>query len=465
MISVNYNGYFGDKRIEKRGAQLHLGLFQNSIHSIQGIAENRAEQKGFYRFLHNNKSSEDKLIKELAQRCGKLTKDKIVLSIQDTSEVNLSAHANRLKKNSGLGDIDDNRSGIGFKLHPSLVIDAMSCVPLGFSDIRIWNRPIDMADKYAREYTKLPIEEKESYKWIESSNNTKKVLSEAKAVIIVQDREGDIFEQFADIPDEKTFLLIRSQVNRTIASNEKLWDVLGKSEVLGHYELSVSADSRRRTPTRIATIEVRCIAVQIKCPKHYKKNHLKTVTLFAIEAKEINSKATEPIHWRLVTTWPVNNFEDALCVIEWYTWRWLVEEVFRALKKEGYDIESSELESGWAIRKLTIMMMDVIVKLMQMRIAYSYPEGEDLETETVFNEQEQECLIAINKKIEGKTKKLQNPYRHVKLKWAVWIIARLGGWKGYNSQRPPGLTTLQKGLDKFYITFKGWSLEKDVGTR
>jgi hypothetical protein len=465
MISVNYGGYFGDKRIDRRGAELHLGLFQSSVHSIQSIAENRAEQKGYYRFLHNDKTSENILIKELVRRCGQLSKDKIVLSIQDTSEVNLCSHSNRLKENSGLGDIDDNRNGIGFKLHPSLVIDAVSCIPLGFSDIRIWNRSIDAADKHEREYNKLPIEDKESYKWVESSINSKNALNESKAVIIVQDREGDIFEQFAHIPDEKTFLLVRSQVNRRLASKEKLWDVLSMSNVLGQYQLQVSADRRRKTVARTATIEVRCVVADIKCPRHDKKNRSKTVKVFAIEAKEVNTKTTEPIHWRLATTWPVNNLEDALCVIEWYTWRWQIEEVFRALKKEGYNIEGSELESGWAIRKLTVMMLDVIVKLMQMRIAYNCPEGEGVDTETVFSDEEKECLTVVNKKLEGKTKKLQNPYSSNKLKWAVWIIARLGGWKGYGSQRTPGLTTLQKGLDKFYIVFKGWELQKDVGTR
>jgi hypothetical protein len=247
MIRVDYDDCFGDVRINKRGAQLHAGLFRNSVHSIQRIAEHRAEQIGFYRFLNNSKVSEDKLIKELSVRCGKLSKDKIVLSIQDTTEVNLSTHKNRLNKNSGIGDIADSY-GIGFLIHPSLVIDATSCFPLGFSDIRIWNRPINMPDKRERDYKKLPIEEKESYKWIESSNNTKKALKEAKSIIIVQDREGDIFEQFADIPDEKTFLLIRSQFNRLTDANENLWTSLSQSKVLGQYELHVSADSRRKTP-------------------------------------------------------------------------------------------------------------------------------------------------------------------------------------------------------------------------
>jgi len=465
MIGVKYEDWFGDKRIDGRGAQLHGRLFRSATRSIQAMANSRAEQKAFYRFLHNDKTTEKKLIAELTHRCQKLSKGKVVLSIQDTSEINLSAHAGRIDKSSGVGDIDDNHGGIGFKIHPSFVVDAMSCFPIGFSDIRIWNREEGMADKYEREYNKLPIEEKESYKWIAGSGSSKEVLSKAKAVIIVQDREGDIFEQFVKVPDEKTFLLIRSCVNRGIGSNEKLWDALSKATVLGQYELHLSSDSHRKEPSRTATIEVRCVEVQLQCPGHDKKNRLKKVTAYAIEAKEINSEAKESVHWRLVTTWPVNSYTDALQIIEWYSWRWLIEEVFRMLKKEGFDIEASEMESGWAIRKLSVMMLDVIVKLMQMHIAYNCPEGESPETTMMFTDKEQECLAAVNKKVEGKTEALKNPYSPRQLKWAVWIVARIGGWKGYRSQRPPGMTTLFKGLEKFYLTYDGWALQKDVGTR
>jgi transposase-like protein len=464
MIKVDYNGCFGDKRLDNRGLELQEGIFRNSVHSIQQIAQTRAEQKAYYRFLKNEKVSEDKLVKELSDRCGKLAKDKIVLSIQDTTEINLFSHRNRIDKESGVGDIGDSILGIGFMLHPSLVINAETCFPLGFSHVKVWNRAADSANKNDRNYKKLAIEDKESYKWIESSDKTKKALSEAKAVIIIQDREGDIFEQFARIPDQKTFLLIRSRTDRKLESNEQLWARLSQAAVLGQYKLDIAADHRRKTPARKATIEVRSVAVKVKPPVAYKGKDADWVSLHAIEAKEVNDSIEEPVHWRLVTTWPISSFDDCVCAIEWYTWRWQIEEVFRTLKKERYDIESSELECGWAIRKLAIIMMDVIVKLMQMRIAYSYPEGESPSTDTVFNEAEQQCLKELTKKMEGKTMKLQNPYPPDHLKWAVWTIARLGGWKGYKSQRPPGLTTFQEGLDKFYSVFSGWTLQKDVGT-
>ena len=60
--------------------------------------------------------AEEKLINELTERTGKLCKNRIVLAIQDTSEINLTSHRNRLKPNTGLGRLDDAKGNIGFKL-------------------------------------------------------------------------------------------------------------------------------------------------------------------------------------------------------------------------------------------------------------------------------------------------------------------------------------------------------------
>jgi len=320
MIGVNYEGYFGDRRIEDRGCELQRRLFSNSTRSIQGLSLNRAEQKAYYRFLHNEKASEVKLVKELQARCGRQVKGKVVLSIQDTTEINLTAHKGRLKGDSGFGGIDDSK-GIGFKLHPSLVVDAQSCFPLGFSSIKMWGRYLDKPNKAVRKYQRQAIEDKESYKWIEASEKSKEILSEAAAVIIVQDREGDIFEQFKRIPDEKTHLVIRSRVDRNTDDVEgKLWNKLSDSVKLGDYQVLLDSDSHGKTPGRKANIEVRSVKTSIKAP-----GKGESIAVYAVEALEVNVEGYEAVHWRLLTTWPVTNFDDARLIIEWYTWRWFIE--------------------------------------------------------------------------------------------------------------------------------------------
>ncbi|MFC3563731.1 hypothetical protein [Pedobacter jamesrossensis] len=62
--------------------------------------------------------------------------------------------------------------------------------------------------------------------------------------------------------------------------------------------------------------------------------------------------------------------------IEWYSWRWTIEEVFKILKKEGYNIEASELEYASSVKKLSILIMEVVIKLFLMRLSYAELELE-----------------------------------------------------------------------------------------
>jgi hypothetical protein len=290
------------------------------------------------------------------------------------------------------------------------------------------------------------------------------VLQDAKQVIIIQDREGDIYEQLSQVPDEKHHLLIRSKANRRLVEGGYLWHTLSKQESKGHYQIAVEGNQRKQIGKRIATIEIRYIHTAIKKSTSAIGNTTKETTLYAIEAKEINAGEERPILWRLITTYPVKNYEDACRVVQWYACRWLIEQVFRLLKKQGFDIESSELEEGWAIRKLCVLMLSSILKIIQMKLAYDCEE-EGQKTEEVFTASEQTCLNELNRKLEGKTAKLKNPYQPHQLKWATWIIGRLSGWKGYASQRTIGLISISNGLDKFYLIYQGWTLARDVGTR
>ena len=85
-------------------------------------------------------------------------------------------------------------------------------------------------------------------------------------------------------------------------------------------------------------------------------------------------------------------------------------ELFKILKKEGYNIEASELEYASSVRKMCLMMMEVIIKLFLMRLAYAEPEAE-ISADSCFTKEEQTFLEHQIQHLEGKTEKQKNPYK------------------------------------------------------
>ena len=448
----------------KRGNSLLNRLFANSIQSIRQLAANDSEAKAFYRFLDNDKVKEEDLIGNMALNCQSCIEGRPVLCIEDSSEINLYNHRNRLKKDDYIGLTNDTAKGLGFFIHPSLVIDAETFMPYGFSDVKIWNRSHEFTPK-DRSHKKnlLPIEQKESYKWIEGSLKSKQALAKARQVIIIQDREGDIYEQFCLVPDARTHLLIRAKTNRILPGKTKLFEHLAQQPVQGSYVIDLEGDRRKGIQKRRAILEVRFSKVSFQRNQYTDKDIAQSVALYAIEAKEITPGIDNPIHWRLLTTWPVECLQSALLCINWYSYRWMIEEVFRILKKEGFDIEASELSQGKAVRKLCLLMMETIIRLFVMQVAYK--SAEELPASCCFSVEEQACMDLHIPQLEGRTQKLKNPYKPSDLKRYIWVIARLGGWKGYLSERRPGITTFWIGLKKFDAFFNGFQLFNDLSRR
>ena len=120
-------------------------------------------------------------------------------------------------------------------------------------------------------------------------------------------------------------------------------------------------------------------------------------------------------------------------------------------------MENALLETGYGLRKLGIMVMDNATKILQLR---QVRDGNcEVPLETVFTPKEPEGLKTILPQMEGQTEALKNPHAADQLSWAAWIIARLGGWKGYATSRPPGMKTFKRGLDKFNAMLWAWEID------
>jgi hypothetical protein len=398
----------------------------------------------------------NELIDQSIIRTGELVSGQCILGIQDTTELNYQAHAGRVQ---GLGTVG-NGVDVGLFLHPLLVLEAGSGACLGLGGVTIWMRN----KKKEKDYQRQPIEEKESYRWLETANQGKEALKGATSLTIIADRESDIYEEWYRLPDERTHLLTRASQDRLLSSGKRLFSHVAEDEVKGILEIEVREREGKRSAHR-AKLEIRYGELEIKKPKNCSdKKAPRSVKLSVVDVKELTETVVageEPIHWCLLTTHRVETVEEACQVVRWYSLRWNVEQLFRTLKKQGFQVESSQLETGEGLSKLAVIALRAAVKTMQLTLAR---EGKtvDRPMNDVFSQEEGEVLNKMQSRLEGKTEKQKNPYEKGKLSWAAWIIARLGGWKGYGSERPPGPITMLRGQIEFSSICRGWFLAKDV---
>ncbi|MGC8713637.1 MAG: hypothetical protein ACP5RH_14710 [Leptodesmis sp.] len=116
------------------------------------------------------------------------------------------------------------------------------------------------------------------------------------------------------------------------------------------------------------------------------------------------------------------------------------------------------------IQRLCVLALAAAVQVLQLQEGRDDPHQA---ASVVFSPRQQQCLSDRAPTLEGCTQKQQNPYPPSTLAWASWLIARLGGWSGLQSQRPPGIRTIFRGLHKFEGIFAGWVLvhDQDVYTQ
>lgn len=426
------------------------------------LADNRKDLLGYHRFLNNKKVGSEKLIDLMVNQCAKNVRGRDIVCLQDTSEYNFQRHANRIKPGE-LGPMGGDE-GIGFFAHPMLAIDEEQEVSLGFGALELWHRHFDKVGKNERKYKSLPIEEKESYRWIKCIEETKQNLSTANHITIIADRESDIYQLWERVPDEKTDLIIRCRENRKLHDSEDLlFEHLDKQPVLGQYHLEVRENKKAGRSRHKALLNIKVAKVKIKCPFNLRGKSKKYVEVTAVEVREDEStvKPNEPpVDWVLLTTMQIENYEQAKEVVRKYTLRWQIEQLFRVSKRKGINMESSQMETGKGLMNLGVLALQVSMKILQLTQARDNPGA--ISAEVTFTPQQKVLLATLVRRYEGKTEKQKNPFPENTLSWAAWIIARIGGWKGYRSQSTPGPITMYRGLTKFDHLWEAWNLMKDV---
>ena len=422
-----------------------------------------------YRFLNNEHVPVHALEGALVDPLAPQLEGRHVLLIQDTTEINYAAHGGRLQATDpDLGPVGNNQD-VGFFLHPTLALDADSGLALGLADVHLWNRRWDKLDKHERAYRQQPIERKESYRWIEAAEHAVGRTTQARQRTIIADREADIYDLFCRLPAERTDLLIRACRERRIdvlatgAEPQRclLSEHLASLERAGQIEIEIRGNNGRKK--RTARLAVRFSSVRLRRPAALASSPgvgaPETVEVRVVEVGEVAATVPEgeaPIRWCLLTTHPVETLSDALRLVSYYKKRWQIEQLFRLLKSEGLDVEASQLRRGSALKKLVVLSLQVALVSSQLVTERDGSAGAP--ASLVFSRSAMAFLRVLQPQLGGKTQKQQCPHAEGTLAWSSWVIGRLGGWKGYSSQSPPGPITMRRGLERFAGQYAGWSL-------
>ena len=403
-----------------------------------------AEAKATYRFIENNRikveSMEKSVARGTAERCIGL---KAILAIQDTTTLSF----NNLKKAEGLGPVNDNINTKGIFCHSTLAVTPEG-LPIGLLNQQYWCREYEDMGK-SEKRKRLPIEEKESVKWIQGIRSSHRVMKEfvkdeeeMPYVIHVFDREGDIYDVFQEIISRSQGAVIRSSHNRKVDEIDLAHKKVRETAVLGRRTIDVPRKKGQKA--RKAKVELRSIYLSLTPGKQ--KPSLK---LNLVEVWEPNPpEEAEQLHWLLWTTEPIETFDNVLYVLSIYRKRWLIEEVHMILKS-GCGVEKLQMETAERLIKVISIYLPIAVRILQIKV-YGREKPEAPCT-IIFHEDEWRTLwIYINKKPALITTEIPT------LRQMVLWIGRMGGHLGRKRDSMPGVRVLWRGyrdlqlLTEFY---------------
>jgi hypothetical protein len=453
-----------DARLNARCTQLAVQLAMEPSLPINQACEDWADAKAAYRFFDNDDVTSQRIQAPHQQRTiERMTAYPRVLAIQDTTFLNYTQHP----KTEGLGPIGKkSQKQRGFGLHSTLAVSPDG-LPLGVLTQAAFTRPDDEPSHRPEECRLLPIEQKESYRWLQAFEQTLALAPEGVEVITVCDREADIYEMFAFAQRRKAFLLVRASSNRALLDDEgcknearKLWPKVEAQPVAGYLTVRITGNGTR--PEREATVSVRFAAVTLRPPWRPNGLKLPAIRLNAILVREEHPPADveEPIEWLLLTNTRVRTFDQAQEVIGWYCCRWQIE-VFHKVLKSGCRVEDCRLQTADRLHSFVALMSVIAWRLHWLTYLNRYQP--DWPCTVALTTIEWEALyMRIHK-----SKRL--PDEVPTIREAVRWIARLGGFLGRKSDGEPGVTAIWRGWQRLQDLAATWEIVKEqtqlVGNR
>jgi hypothetical protein len=435
---------FGDTRLGDRLIRM-VDTFAERPEASVPEAFGKAGAKAAYRFWDNEQVTPERVLApHVARTARRASEQAVVLAVQDTTEVNLSHHP----ATQGTGYLASPGCR-GLLLHSVLAVSTDG-IPLGLLHQQTWTRPPEQLGK-SKGRRQKSVEEKESQRWLTGLAAAERALPNQPRVVVVGDRESDLFDLFVAPRRDGVELLVRvCRTTRRVEHSEKyLREALLASPVQGTIRVEVPRGDDRRP--RTATLSVRFISVKVPPPRNHKdRRRLKPVTLQFVLVQEEDPPAGEkPICWLLATTLRVESFEDAVRCVRWYVLRWRIER-FHFTLKSGCRIEQRELETVERMERAVATFSIVAWRLLWL--TYAAREHPDASCEGILEAHEWQSLYATIHRTP------RVPDKAPTLRQAVRMIACLGGFLGRQRDGEPGVKTLWRGMRRLHDISETWRL-------
>jgi hypothetical protein len=432
---------FDDKRLNDRFLKIATDLADNPSKSIHSASINWAASKAAYRFFDNEDINSQKILKPHYEatrlRCSNY--DRIIVA-QDTTYIDYSKHS----KTKGLGNSfkTHGKEIKGVCQHVGLAMTPKG-LPLGLTYNKLWNRKDIKQSSYERD--SLPLQLKESYRWIECLRKTKELLVNEE-IIVVSDREGDIYEGFEEAYELGVDVVVRCQHDRIVEGDVKISEVLATSKLKGKHKVIIPSNGSRKR--KVLNLELRSEKLELKSKPSDQTTHMnrhrKDLELYVIDASDVKAE----VNWRILTTLPVSSSEDIKEILDIYAKRWNVELYFKSLKT-GCNVEDCRMNEASKLVKYLSLMSIIAWRVFWINFVGRESPESCCETTLVESEWKVAWLMVNRDKIKkGQVKKSEMPKDPPKLRESIHWIAAIGGFKRRKSDGEPGLISFWRGWRK-----------------
>ncbi|MCL2348597.1 MAG: IS4 family transposase [Planctomycetaceae bacterium] len=460
-----------DKRLNNRLAEILKSLGEHPHVSIPAACGGHAETMAAYRFFDNDKTTFEKILQPHCNATEqRIAAQDIVLCVQDTTELDLTRPQQQIR-GAGLIGSGDKRYGGYLHLLEAFVPDG---TPLGAiwakNVIRASEKPPKEQAPQRRKLNSIPIEEKESFRWLEGYRQTIELAKRNPKTlcVCVGDSESDMFEVFAEPRCVNAHWLVRMCHDRSVVQDKteeetelcRIRDMAYQAPVLATKKIFI----RARTPSisytkgprqqvrksRNAELEIRSCRVTVSAPLHL-RNRKDMVTMNVVLVSEMNPpEGEQSIEWVLLTTLPISTLAETITIVEYYTSRWMIEVFFKTLKS-GCGVESLQFETmDRLLSCLAVYLIAAWRVLMICRLGRSMPETS---CEMIFDESEWKSTYRIMHPEKPLPKKPPS------MKEMTLMIGELGGWVATPGKtEPPGPQTTWIGLQRVYDFAIAWKM-------